>query len=137
MTIDINWLSVILATFIGTGIAGFWYSKFGLGNLWRQLTGVKEKDSKKAGNAPLVVLLIANFITALTLDGSIAITQRYFNDSSTWLALLTSLIAWLAFSATTLMTHNGFELKSPRLTLLNNSYQLVLFLGMAFVIGLF
>ncbi len=44
--------------------------------------------------------------------------------------------AWLAFSATTLLQHNAFELKPPKLTLINSSYQLVLFLAMALVIGL-
>ena len=51
--------------------------------------------------------------------------------------LLNGLIAYLAFSATTLIVHNGFELKPKRLTLINNAYQLVLFVAMALVIGVF
>jgi hypothetical protein len=42
----------------------------------------------------------------------------------------------LTFSATTLLQHNAFELKSARLTVLNSAYQLVLFLGMALTIRL-
>ncbi len=136
MTIDINWLSVIVATVVGMAIAGFWYSKVGFGKIWRKLTHVTENDSKKAGSAPLVMLLVANFITALILDCTISIAAQFFDDTSIWLALFTSSSLWLAFSMTTLLTHNGFELKPLKLTLLNNSYQFVLFAGMALAIQL-
>lgn len=44
--------------------------------------------------------------------------------------------AWLTFSASTLLQHNAFELKPARLTVINSSYQLTLFLAMSVVIGL-
>jgi hypothetical protein len=44
--------------------------------------------------------------------------------------------AWLAFSATTLLQHNAFELKPPRLTVINSAYQLTLFIAMTLAIGL-
>lgn len=56
-------------------------------------------------------------------------------NGSVWLALLAGFAAWLAFSASTLIQHNAFELEPPRLTVLNSAYQLVLFLGMALTIG--
>jgi hypothetical protein len=57
-------------------------------------------------------------------------------DRSVWLALLVGAAAWLAFSATTLLQHNAFELKPPRLTIINSAYQLTLFLAMALAMGL-
>jgi Protein of unknown function (DUF1761) len=53
-----------------------------------------------------------------------------------WLALLVGAAAWLASSATTLLQHNAFELKPPRLTIINSAYQLTLFLALALAIGL-
>jgi hypothetical protein len=58
------------------------------------------------------------------------------DDDSVWPALIVGLVAWATLSATTLLQHNAFELKPPKLTFLNNAYQLVLFLAMALVIGL-
>jgi hypothetical protein len=137
MAIDLNWLVVALAIVAGMVVAMTWYSDWGLfGKAWRPLTGVTEKDSKKAGNTPMVFLLIANTLTAVGLAVAIAVTAAHFENNSVWLALLVGFVAWLTFSATTLLQHNTFELKAPKLTLINNGYQLVLFLGIALVIGL-
>lgn len=135
MDLEINWLATVLATVVGMIVAGTWYSK-AFGDAWRQLTGITKKDSKKAGNTPMLIVLAANVVTALVLTVTISITAAFFENSSLWLALLVGFTMWLAFSATTLLTHNAFEQKPGKLTLINNGYQLALFLSMALVIGL-
>lgn len=135
MEIEINWLAVVLATVIGMVTAGTWYTDWAFGKVWRQLTGVTEKDSQKAGNTPMILVLIANIITAVVLAAAISISAAFFESSSVWLALLVGFAMWLAFSATTLITHNAFERKPAKLTAINNGFQLVLFLSMALVIG--
>ena len=132
MDITINWLGVILAFAVGMAVAMAWYDKRTIGPAWTKLTGVK-----KANTAAFVVLFITNFLTALVLAAAIAISAVYFKNDSLWLALAVGFAMWLGFSAATLAQHNGFELKPTKLTIINNSYQLVLYLGMAFVIGLF
>jgi len=52
------------------------------------------------------------------------------------LDLAVGFVTWLGFSLTTLAQHNAFEQKPARLTVINNAYQLTLFLGMALAIGL-
>lgn len=84
----------------------------------------------------MVQLLIANSVTAVGLAVGIGTASAATKDGSVWMALLVGLVAWSTFSATTLLQHNAFELKPPKLTLINGSYQLVLFLAMALVIGL-
>lgn len=137
MYIEINWLAVIVATFIGTAIAGIWYQEPVFGKAWRKATGVTPKQSKQAGNTPMVVLVLANFVTALALAGLIYVSAHSFKDYSVGFALLNGAAAGLALSATTLVVHNGFELKPKKLTLINASYQLAIFLCMALVISLF
>ena len=137
MYIEINWLAVIVATFIGTAIAGIWYQEPVFGKAWRKATGVTPKQSKQAGNTPMVVLVLANFVTALALAGLIYVSAHFFKDYSVGFALLNGAAAGLALSATTLVVHNGFELKPKKLTLINASYQLAIFLCMALVISLF
>lgn len=136
MEVEINWLAVVLATAVGMGLAGIWYTKATFGPVWSKLTGVTAEDSKKAGAYPMLSVLVANFITAVVLTGAIYISSTFFANDSAWHALLIGFTAWLAFSATTLVPHNAFELKPAKLTLINNGYQLVLFLSMALVIGL-
>ncbi|MBA3971437.1 MAG: DUF1761 domain-containing protein [Bacteroidetes bacterium] len=134
---DVNWLAVLSATVIGMICAGLWYTKILFGHAWRQLTGISEADSQKSGNTPMVIVLFANIITAIVLVVVIGISKRIFENNSIWLSLLVGFILWLAFSATTLVTHNAFEQKPTKLTWINNGYQLVLFLSMALVIGVF
>lgn len=137
MTIGINWLAVVLSTVLSMALAAAWYSKATFGPIWRQLTGITEEDSKKAGMKPMIITLFANFVTALVLAGAISISAKFFGNNSLWNAVLVGFVSWLAYSATTLSTHNAFELKPLKLTLINNGYQLFLFVGIAIVIGLF
>lgn len=136
---DINWPTTVLATVLaiaaGMVVAGVWYGKVFVAIWWR-LTGITPEQSKQASRRNMVQLLIANSVTAAGLAAGIETTWAAFGDDSVWLALLVGLVAWLTFSATTLLQHNAFELKPPKLTLLNCAYQLVLFLAMALVIGL-
>lgn len=135
MDIEINWFAVALATVVGMVAAGTWYTDATFGKVWRRLTGVTVKDSQKAGKTPMILVLIANIITALMLAVAISISSVFFENSSVWLALLVGFAMWLTFSATTLITHNAFEQKPAKLTAINNGFQLVLFLSMSLVIG--
>lgn len=137
MQIEINWLAVAIATFIGTVIAGVWYQDPVFGKAWRKATGVTPKQSKQAGNAPMVVLLLVNFVTAAVLASLVYISSHFFQDYSVGHALLVGAAAGLGLSATTLIVHNGFELKPKKLTLINVAYQFAIFLAMTLVIGLF
>lgn len=137
MQIEINWLAVAVATFVGTVIAGIWYQEPVFGKAWREATGVTPKQSKQAGNTPMIVLLLVNFVTAIALASLVYISSHFFKNYSVGFALLNGAAIGLALSATTLIVHNGFELKPKKLTLINTGYQLAIFLAMTLVIGLF
>ncbi|WP_205686929.1 DUF1761 domain-containing protein [Chitinophaga rhizosphaerae] len=136
MDIKVNWLAVVLATVAGMICAKSWYRKTAFGPVWRKLTGIGEAASQAAGKRPIVITLLANFITAIVLSVLIPAGNLVFGTKNVGLALATGFITWLAFSATTLATHNAFELKPAKLTWINNGYQLVLMLSMSLVIGL-
>jgi len=139
MEIGINWLTVILATLAGMAVAMVWYSNWGLfAKAWEKQTGITQEKLRNAqGRKPFMILFVANFAAALALTIAITITSEYFNDDSIWLALTVGFAAWLGLSATTLWQHNTFEMKSSKLTAINNGYQLTLFLAIALVVGLF
>ena len=133
---EINWLGVVLALVAGMIVAFVWYQKGAIANAWEKLTGVTPERSKPARARNMIQLLLANAITAVGLAIAIAVTAAATGNESVGMALLVGLIAWLTFSATTLLQHNGFELKPAKLTIINVGYQLVLFEAIALVIGL-
>ncbi len=136
MELDINWLSVAVAVIFSVFLAIAWYNDGMFGRSWRRLTGVTPEDSARAGNASMIVVVLANIVTVITLAVAIAITQIVLKNDSPWLALAVGLVVCVAFSASTLQTHNLFELKSSRLTAINNGYQVAFFVGAALIIGL-
>lgn len=137
MELSISWPAVVVAIVVGMAIAWIWYSDWGLvGGTWRKLTDVTKEDSARAGKSPFVVLVISIVVTALALAAACSIASGFFGSDSVWLAFAVGLVAWLGFSLSTLAQHNGFEQKPARLTVINSAYQLALFLGMAFTIGL-
>jgi hypothetical protein len=137
MNIDINWLAVTIALAASMVLAKTWFTPKTFGNQWRSYTHISPADSKKVGKKPIVLTLFANIVTVLALAAMINICSVFFQNSSVWLALLVGFAAWLAFSATTLATHNAFEQKPQKLTLINNGYQLALFMIISIIIGWF
>ena len=69
----------------------------------------------------------------ITTNKSPAEWADVLNDT----VLKTAILDRVLHSATTLITHNAFEQKPTKLTWINNGYQLVLFLSMSLIIGLF
>lgn len=137
MNIVIDWVAIAIALVASMVLAKTWFTPKTFGNQWRTYTGITPADSKKAGKKPIILTLVANVVTVLALAVLINICSVFFQNSSAWLALLVGLTAWLAFSATTLVTHNAFEQKPQKLTLINNGYQLALFLIVSMIIGWF
>jgi len=136
MNIEINWLAVVVATILSLVLARTWYMDRVFGGSWRKMTGITPKDSQKAGFRPMAITLVANIITVVVMAVILSMYADYSGDKSIVSALVIGFIAWLAFSATTLATHNAFEQKQDKLTSINNGYQLAFFLLVSAVIGL-
>jgi hypothetical protein len=135
--LSISWPAVVVAIVVGMAIAWAWYSDWGLvGGVWRKLTGVTKEDSARGGKGPFAILVMSIIATALALAAACSVVSVFFGSDSVWLALTVGCTAWLGFSLSTLVQHNAFEQKPAQLTVINSVYQFVLFLGMAFVIGL-
>lgn len=137
MDIRINWWAVLLATVASLVLAKTWYDERTFGKAWRELTGITPSDSKKGGVKPMIITLFSNIVTVLALAAMIYVSSVFFKNASVGHALSIGFVAWLAFSATTLATHNAFEQKPSKLTLINSGYQLALFVLVSLVIGLF
>ena len=137
MELHFNWLAIAVALLASLILAKTWYAEAAFGGRWRKLTGVTPADSKLSGKKPMVITFFANVTTIIVLAAFIQTGSDFFEETSIWRAILVGFFAWLAFSATTLLTHNAFERKPDALTLINNGYQLALFLLSALIIGAF
>src|SRR5918998_759365 len=135
MVPDINYWAVIVATLSTLVIGSVWYTPKVFGNAWMRLAKV---DPDNAGNAagPIVVTVIVSFISAWVLAGATYIAWEFYDGSFLWAAVATALLLWLGVTAARFVTHDAFEGRPSALTALNVVHELVTFLIMAVIIGI-
>nr|WP_323959807.1 DUF1761 domain-containing protein [Arthrobacter sp. JZ12] len=133
---EINVLAVILAALSTMIVGSVWYAPKVFGNYWMRVAKVTPGESKDAVK-PLLVTLVVSFVSAWVLAGSAAIAQEFYGGNFLANTLITALILWAGFTAARFITHDAFEGRPVGLTLLNCAHELVTFVVMALVIGLF
>lgn len=136
MVPDINWLAVILATISTMVVGSIWYTPKVFGNYWMRVAKVHPGEAKSAV-APILTTLVVSFISAWVLAGATFLAFEFYGGSYLVNALLTALILWGGFTAARFITHDAFEGRPAGLTILNCAHELVTFLVMALIIGLF
>jgi len=134
---EINIWAVLLATLSTMVIGSIWYTPKVFGTYWMRVAKVTPSGEAKDAIGPILVTLVVSFVTALVLAGSISIAQHFYEGSFLLNAIVTSLILWAGLTAARFVTHDAFEGRPKGLTLLNIAHELVTFLVMGLVIGLF
>ena len=135
MVPEINIWAVLAATLSTMVVGSIWYARPVFGNWWMAKARVVPGGSLVF---PLVATLIVSFISAVVLAGAISIVYVFYGETNFLLdAVLTALIFWAGFTAARFITHDAFENRPKLLTLLTISHELVTFLVMGLVIGLF
>lgn len=136
--VEINWLAVALATVASMIVGSVWYAPPVLGNAWMKLAKLNQKDMEKGGWTPIVVSIVTSFVTAFVLAHFVYLAHQFYQADYGFLttALMTAVWAWLGFVALRFLTHDSFEGRPLKLTLLNSAHELVALLAMALVIGL-
>jgi hypothetical protein len=81
-------------------------------------------------------VFVASLITAYVLAHVTFLSNNFFHNSYLQDALTTAFWVWLGFTAVRLFTHDVFEGRRKKLTLLNSAHELVTFLVMGLIIGL-
>ena len=66
-----------------------------------------------------------------------AIAQEFYGGSFLWNTVLTAVILWAGFTAARFITHDAFEGRPAGLTVLNCAHELVTYVIIALIIGLF
>lgn len=134
---EINVLAVIIATLSTMVVGTIWYTPKVFGNYWMRTANVSPSGDGKDAVKPILITVVVSFISAWVLAGSAAIAQEFYGGNFLLNTLITAVILWAGFTASRFATHDAFEGRPAGLTILNSVHELVTFVVMALVIGLF
>jgi Flp pilus assembly protein protease CpaA len=138
MSVDINYLAVLLAAASSMVVGSIWYARGVFGATWAKLAKVNMDRTPKTGE--LVWLLgstfVASLVTAYVLAHVTFLAHDFFDNSFLSDALQTGFWLWLGFTAARIYVHDAFEGRRKKLTLLNFAHELVTIELMALIIGL-
>jgi hypothetical protein len=137
MVPEINIWAVVVATLSTLVVGSLWYTPKVFGNYWMRVAKVSPSGDAKDAVKPILITLAVSFVSALVLAGSVAIAQEFYGGSFLGNSLITAVILWAGFTAARLITHDAFEGRPAGLTALNCAHELVTYLVMGLVIGLF
>ncbi len=136
MDVQVNYLAVAAAMVSSMVVGSIWYARSVFGNTWIKLAKI---DMKKNGGSvwkPIAITMVVSLITAYVLAHVIYLSNRFFHHSFLQDSLMTAFWLWLGFTAARFVTHDAFEGRPAKLTLLNVSHELVTIMLMGLIIGL-
>lgn len=136
MDVQVNYVAVVLATLSSMVVGSVWYARSVFGNIWIKLARVDM--SKNRGNVatPIIVTFIVSLITAYVLAHVAYLSNQFFDHSFLQDTMSTAFWLWLGFTAARFITHDAFEGRPAKLTVLNISHEFVTIMIMGFIIGL-
>jgi hypothetical protein len=136
--VSVNYLAVFLAALSTMVVGSVWYAPKVFGTTWAKMAGVKmnQKFSGTDMAKMYIPVFIASLVSAYVLAHVTFLSNNFFHNSYLQDALTTAFWVWLGFIALRFYTHDIFEGRRKKLTLLNSAHELVTFLVMALVIGL-
>ena len=135
MNVDVNWWAVALATASSMAVGSVWYARGVFGNMWIKLTKQDERKMGEGAASAIIVTLVVSFLTAYVLAHMAFLSHKFFNNSFLVDAVSTAFWAWVGFTAARMITHDAFEGRPAKLTVLNAAHELVTLLVMGVVIG--
>jgi hypothetical protein len=138
MSVDVNWLAVVLAAVSSMVVGSIWYMPGVFGNAWMKMT--KSKMGKGASGAKMAWMygsvFVASLATAYILAHVTFLANQFFQNSFLEDSLMTAFWLWFGFTAARIYVHDTFEERRKKLTMLNAMHELVTVLVMALIIGL-
>lgn len=136
MDVQVNWWAILLATASSMVVGSIWYTPKVFGNAWIKLAKIDKKKIDKAGMMPILITVVVSLLTAYILAHVTFLSNHFFQNSFLQDALTTAFWLWLGLVAARIITHDAFEGRPRRLTLLTISHELVTLLVMGLIIGL-
>jgi hypothetical protein len=136
MEVQVNALGVLLAAVSSMVVGSIWYARPVFGNTWMKLAKVKMDGDKNKMWLPILITFILSLITAYVLAHVSYLSNSFFHNTFLQDSVATAFWMWLGFTAVRIYTHDLFEGRPTKLTVITLSYELVTFLVMGLVIGM-
>lgn len=136
MNVEVNYWAVLLAGLSSMAVGSAWYSKKLFGDQWAKMVGLDEEKANQGAVVALTLTALISFVTAYVLAHVIFLTHDYFQGSYVWNALQTGFWLWLGLTAGRMLTHDLFEGRRKKLSLINLGNEFVTIMLMALIIGL-
>jgi hypothetical protein len=131
---NINWLAVIAAALSRFVIGGLWYSPALFSKAWMQENNFTD-ESMKANPPNMVLIFGTTFILALIACVNLAMFLGGPETDAAFGMTAGALIG-IGWIATSVGTHYLFERKSMRHFLINAGYDVVAYIVMGLIIGI-
>lgn len=117
---DINFLGIIAAIFIGMALGGLWYSPILFGNAWMKCIG-KTPETLGGQTAPLIGSIVASFLMAL----GVSLLFALINPTNLLTAMSIGAILGLLIIFPTLLSDNLFCGWGNKLLIIQSGYRVI------------
>jgi Protein of unknown function (DUF1761) len=128
--VDLNWIAILVAALIPIALGALWYSNALFARPWMRAVDRTQDELSGAG---LGYLLSA--IGALLMSYALARIVRWAEVDDLWNGALVGLLVWVGFVATVLAVTTYFGGRPRTLWVINAGYQLVAFVLVGAVHG--
>ena len=130
----VNWLAVAIAFVVSFAFGWWYYSPAGLWNVWKRAAKVTGEQMEGANmGVAFGGTIIANLLGVILL----AVLMVQLEIATWWEGALFGAIIGLVYRAGAHALHNGFAMRSPKVTLLDGIHDVVALALAGLVLGLF
>jgi len=137
MEVQVNYLAVFLAMLSSMVVGSVWYARKVFGNTWAKLAKIDMDKDRGSVFKPIATTVVVSLITAYVLAHVAYLSNHFFENSFLQDSLMTAFWMWLGFTAARFITHDAFEGRPVKLTVLNIGNEFVTIMAMGLIIGLF
>lgn len=136
MEVEVNYLAVGLAMLSSMVVGSIWYAMSVFGTVWARLAKVDMTKDRGSVAKPILITMIVSLMTAYVLAHVTYLSNQFFGNEFLEDAVMTAFWLWLGLTAARFITHDAFEGRPARLTLLNTGNEFVTLIVMGLIIGL-
>lgn len=137
MNVQVNYLAVLLAAVSSMVVGSIWYAKPVMGKTWQKLVKLDDKKMKSGAAKALALTFILSLLTAYILAHVAYLSNQFFDHTFFQDAVVTSVWLWAGLTAARMVTHDLFEQRPSKLTLMNVVHEFITLVIMGAVIGFF
>jgi hypothetical protein len=136
MDVQVNYIAVLLAMLSSMVVGSIWYARSVFGNTWIKLAKIDLSVNKGSVFKPIAITAVVSLLTAYILAHTSYLSNQFFGHTFLQDSLNTAFWMWLGFTAARFITHDAFEGRPAKLTLLNIGNEFVTIMLMGLIIGM-